>query len=244
MSDKSILLIEDSQVMQMIVRSALKGICAVSVAGTAEQGLSLSREQSFDLILLDVNLPDRGGFEIYDDLRAEEKHKLTPILFITAQGRREDKVRGFSLGADDYIVKPFDVVEFKVRIAAKLRNLVQNRAAAQVPGDVFDLGPFHVKVGAQRISIREEGREEQALDLTGNQFKILFYLLRHEKQIVSRDELLREIWGEDVHVSDRTVDTHVYAIRKHLGGYSKLLRSIHGKGYCFTLNKKAPKLLA
>jgi len=233
----SVLLIEDNQVTQVIVQSTLKGICRVEVVSTAQEAVARLSQSRFELILLDVNLPDGDGFELYQKIRDMSLNNHAPILFLTAKGARDDKLHGFSLGADDYIVKPFDAVELRLRIAAKLKNL--QRQSPPTMSEMMQVGPFVINLGAQRISLRQEDGTEIPLELTGNQFKIFFYLIRHQGEIVSREQLLEEIWGTDTHVSDRTVDTHVYAVRKILGDHSEVIKSIHGKGYRFDLPTRA-----
>ncbi len=232
----SVLLIEDNHVTQVIVQSTLKGVCSVEAVSTAKDALTRVAEQKFDLILLDISLPDGDGFDLYQQVRETSLNRFAPILFLTAKDARDDKLHGFSLGADDYIIKPFDAVELRLRIAAKLKNL--QRLTVPEMSEALRIGPFVVNLGSQRISLREETGKDLQLELTGNQFKIFFYLLRHQGEIVSREQLLMEIWGSDTHVSDRTVDTHVYAIRKILGEKADLIRSIHGKGYRFDLNSR------
>jgi DNA-binding response OmpR family regulator len=232
----SVLLIEDNQVTQVIVQSTLKGICYVDVVGTAQGALEKLSATHYDLILLDISLPDGDGFDLYQKIRDIHPVQHAPILFLTAKGERDDKLHGFSLGADDYIVKPFDAVELRLRIAAKLKHL--KRQTTPPLTESLQVGPFVVNLGAQKISLKRPGGSEQPLDLTGNQFKIFFYLLRHPGEIISRDQLLQEIWGSDTHVSDRTVDTHVYAVRKVLGENADMIRSIHGRGYRFDLTPR------
>jgi len=235
-----VLLVEDSHVTQSIVRSALKGVCELTTADCVAAAVDALKDGDFDLIILDINLPDGDGFQVYEKARGIERFKLTPILFLTARVEIEDKARGFSLGADDYIVKPFDVAELRLRIGAKLKNLEAREASA----DTFLLGPFEVKTGTQKISVRGSDGKETKLELTANQFKVLYYLLRNEDKVISREELLREVWSDGVHVTDRTVDTHVYAIRRQLGEFSKTISSVHGQGYRFSLKAKATKASA
>ncbi len=142
------------------------------------------------------------------------------------------KVRGFNLGAEDYIVKPFQLLEFQARISAKLRNLAA--ASTRTPSDYVEFGPFAVNLAAQKITLKQN-QSAKELELTSNQFKVLYYFLRHEGKIVSREDLLKEIWGNKVHVSDRTIDTHIYSIRQELGTDQNFLQSVHGKGYRLTV---------
>ena len=232
-----VLLVEDSLVTQSLIRAALKDVCALHTADCVAAAIGVIENGEFDLILLDINLPDGDGFQVYERIRNIERFKLTPILFLTARIEREDKVRGFSLGADDYIVKPFDVAELRMRIFAKLKNLQAREASS----DFFLSGPFEVKAGTQKISIKGRDGSENKLELTANQFKVLFYLLRNQDKVITREELLREVWADGVHVSDRTIDTHIYSIRRLLGEYSKAIQSVHGKGYRFSFKGSQKK---
>lgn len=229
---KTVLLVEDSPVTQSIVRAALKEVCRLETADSVAAAADVVNAHAFDLILLDINLPDGDGFQVYELIRTIEKYKATPILFLSARVDVEDKVRGFSLGADDYIEKPFDITVLRARIAAKLKNLTERAVT-----DIVKFGPFEVKVAAQKISIHGPDKAELKLELTGNQFKVLYHLLRHQDKVVTREDLLNEVWGGDVHVTGRTVDTHIYAIRRLLGDWKWTIQSIHKKGYKLSFNE-------
>lgn len=224
-----VLLVEDSPVTQSIVKAALKDVCDLHVVDCVAAAMEAVTNSSFELILLDINLPDGDGFEVYGRIREIERYKLTPILFLTARIDLEDKVRGFSLGADDYIVKPFEIVELKMRIAAKLNNLKALKAASE-----FNFGPFEVNLAAQKISAKDDAGNMRKLELTSSQFKLLYHLLRNENKTITREEILKDVWGGEINVTDRTVDTHIYAIRRQLGPLKRLIRSVHGQGYRFS----------
>lgn len=234
-----VLLVEDSHVTQSIVRAALKDVCDLTAVDTVALAIETVREAHFDLILLDINLPDGDGFEVYAKIREIERFKLTPILFLTARLDLEDKVRGFALGADDYIVKPFDVVELKMRISSKLKNLSVRKTVTEL-----NFGPFEVSVAAQKVMFKESTGEARKLELTSSQFKLLFHFLRNEGKTISREEILKDVWGEEINVSDRTVDTHIYAIRQQLKTHKKMIHSVHGKGYRFSLKGALKKTAA
>jgi two-component system phosphate regulon response regulator PhoB len=143
--------------------------------------------------------------------------------------RSDVELIGVSLGV-------FHPLELQARVSARLRKLED----AQTHADQFNIGPFHIRTGSQKISlITPDG--DLKLELTGNQFKILFYLIRRMDQIISREELLKEIWGADVNVSARTIDTHVYAIRRELGVWSKLITSVPAKGFRLSLKQVLEK---
>lgn len=231
-----VLLVEDSPVTQAIVKAALKDVCDLHVVDCVAAAMEAVTTGNFELILLDINLPDGNGFDVYSRIREIERFKLTPILFLTARVDLKDKVRGFSLGADDYIVKPFEIVELKMRIAAKLNNLKALKAAND-----FVFGPFEVNLAAQKISVKEGSGEARKLELTSSQFKLLYHLLRHENKTITREEILKDVWGGEINVTDRTVDTHIYAIRRQLGPLKKLIRSVHGQGYRFSQKSSGKK---
>jgi DNA-binding response OmpR family regulator len=117
-----------------------------------------------------------------------------------------------------------------MRISAKLKNL-----AAREASDLFVQGPFEVRPGTQKICVRNENGTERKMELTSSQFKVLYYLLRNVEKTISRDELLKEVWRDNTHVSGRTVDTHIYTLRKLLGRYSKMIQSVHRQGYRLSL---------
>lgn len=233
---KSVLLVEDNEITQEIVKTSLKTVCELTICGSVLEARAAAEAHAYDLILLDLNLPDGDGFDFYVGVRTLETYRQTPILFLTSRGDTEDKVRGFSMGAEDYIVKPFNPLELQARVSARLRKL----ESAQTHADQFNIGPFHIRSGSQKISlITPEG--DLKLELTGNQFKILFYLIRKMDHVVAREELLKDIWGSDVNVSARTIDTHIYAIRRELGNWSKLITSVPGKGFRLSLKQALEK---
>lgn len=227
---KRVLLVEDNTLTQEIVKSSLAHECDVTICATLAQARDAAAKGTFDMILLDLNLPDGDGFDFSIQVRTVESHRTTPIIFLTSRGETEDKVKGFSLGADDYIVKPFDVKKFQARVGARLK-----KAETSQSGD-FKVGPFHVRLTLQKIELQDAGAS-RALELTTNQFKILIYFLRNQNRVVSRDELLKQIWGHDVNVSARTIDTHMSAIRRELADASKMIKAVPGQGFRFELRQ-------
>lgn len=228
----NVLLVEDNKLIQKLVQTALANVCTTAIAATAEQALGLlSSSSHFDLILLDIGLPDQDGFNVYTDIRELQTFERTPILFLTGNSDLESKLKAFSLGADDYIVKPFSAKEFRAKISAKLRNLKHTEHVLET----FKKGPFQFNLSLQKAQVIDDAGIQGNLELTANQFKILVFLAKNEGNIISRDLLLQEIWGDGLNVTNRTIDSHVYSIRKQLGEYSKYIKSVHGKGYCFSL---------
>ena len=200
-----ILIVDDEPGLRLAIKDELEfeGF-DVELAADGVAGRSAILSGRFDLVLLDVMLPGANGFQVCQDLRAQGVR--TPIILITARDQEADKVRGLSLGADDYVTKPLSLAEVVARVRAVLR-----RSAAAPAGDVLEAPP--IRVDLRRHSAFKDARE---LHLTQTEFQILALLVRRAGEVVSRDEFLKHVWGEDVYVTHRTVDTHVAALRKKI----------------------------
>lgn len=222
-----ILLVEDEKglILTLTDRLESEGF-EVETASDGEAGLSLALNEAFDLIILDVMLPKKNGFDVCRDLR--RKNVETPVLMLTAKGETIDKVLGLKLGADDYLTKPFEVMELLARIEALLRRSVNTHQNAA--------GTF--KFGSVAIDFRraEVLKENKPVELSALEFKLLQYLIEHRGEVLKRDELLDEVWGYDAMPSTRTVDVHVAWLRQKLEEnpkYPQFIQTIHGLGYKF-----------
>jgi DNA-binding response OmpR family regulator len=234
MSNARILLVEDSPADQKIVVAALGKKFTVAVAGSvAEARRELARAQ-FDLILLDVELPDGNGFRFFSDLRCEEATKDIAVFFLTMKSDAPDEVMGFVLGADDYIAKPADPLKLRARVEARLRKLEERREEEAV----FSSGALKLDFAVQR-AFRTSGEGDCALELTPHEFKLLAFFLRHEDHVLSRDQLIERVWGTGTNVIDRTVDMHVSNLRKKLSGSGFTVAAVRGVGYRFTRETSA-----
>jgi two-component system alkaline phosphatase synthesis response regulator PhoP len=223
-----ILLIEDESglVMTLTDRLASEGY-VVEAASDGEAGLERATNEAFDLIILDVMLPGRGGFEVCRDLR--QRGVKTPIIMLTARGQLTDKVVGLKIGADDYVTKPFEMAELLARAEAQLRRVSGSSAPTT---EVYQFGD--VRVDFRRA---EAFRGSDVVELSAKEFKLLRYLIEHRGAALSRDELLNEVWGYDVSVSTRTVDVHVAGLRQKLEAnqrHPQFILTIHGLGYKFS----------
>lgn len=223
-----ILLVEDEQglILTLTDRLQSEGF-EIKTASDGESGLSLALNETFNLIILDVMLPKKNGFDVCRDLR--QKNVETPILMLTAKGETFDKVLGLKLGADDYLTKPFEVMELLARIEALLRRSANTHQNL--------VGTF--KFGAVAVDFRraEVLRENKSVELSALEFKLLQYLIEHRGEVLKRDELLDEVWGYDAMPSTRTVDVHVAWLRQKLEEnpkYPQFIQTIHGLGYKFT----------
>jgi two-component system alkaline phosphatase synthesis response regulator PhoP len=207
-----ILVVEDQRDLAMGLKANLEveGY-DVDVAHTGREGLRLAAEGSPALVLLDLMLPDLEGYDVLSQLRRDGY--AMPVLILTARGEEVDKVRGFRLGADDYVTKPFGVMELLVRIEALLRRS-QPAAAPSGPrsaGVVHRIGDIEIDVDDHRV--RRAGKD---VPLSPKAFELLLALVRKEGRVVTRVELLRDVWGYASAVTTRTVDTHVAELRRRL----------------------------
>jgi two-component system alkaline phosphatase synthesis response regulator PhoP len=220
-----LLLVEDEPglVLTLTDRLAAEGY-GVDVARDGESGLARALSASFDLLILDVMLPRKSGFDVCRELRA--KGNDTPVLMLTARGQVADKVVGLKLGADDYLTKPFEMAELLARIEARLR-----RRAAPAPEVAGPLKHGELMLDPRRAEVRCRGL---LVELSARELELLQYFLRHPGATLSREELLREVWGYDALVSTRTVDVHVAWLRRKLEQDPKqprLILTVHGLGY-------------
>lgn len=211
----AILLVEDSAPLAQGLKSNLEfeGY-EVVVAATAREALAaLGRDAAtrngamFDLVVLDLMLPDADGYRVLRTLR--ESGDVTPVLILTALGEEADKVRGFRFGADDYVTKPFGLLELLARVDALLRR--SRRSALADPDDVVVFGETKVDMRA-----RQATRRGRPVALRPKEFELLAALVRCEGKVATRHELLREVWGYDPEVVSRTVDTHIAELRRKL----------------------------
>ena len=197
----------------------------VEVIGNGATATRRAREASFDLILLDVMLPGKDGFEVCRELR--KAGLRTPIIMLTAKTQEAEKILGLDLGADDYVTKPFSPRELRARIRAALRRT----APAEAPDRVYCFGD--VEVDAVRCEVRRGGR---VVETTATEFKLLAAFIRHRGRVLSREQLLDEVWGHGTRLSDRVVDNHVVALRRKVeqdAGKPQALISVRGLGYRF-----------
>ncbi|HEX8733881.1 MAG TPA: response regulator transcription factor [Pyrinomonadaceae bacterium] len=223
-----ILLVEDEEGLILTLTDRLRSEgFEVSSAKDGEAGLALALAANFDLIILDVMLPKKNGFDVCRDLR--QKQIETPVLMLTAKGETIDKVLGLKLGADDYLTKPFEVMELLARVEALLRRAPKTQGASP---DSFRFGT--VSIDFKRAEVR---KENEPVELSAMEFKLLQFLIENRGAVHSRDKLLDEVWGYDAMPSTRTVDVHVAWLRQKLEEnpkYPQFIQTVHGLGYKFT----------
>ena len=225
---KKILIIEDEESISMVLEDdfRLEGY-EVEVASDGLDGLVKAADPEVDLIILDIMLPGMNGFEICKKLRSQGIQ--TPIIMLTAKGQEIDRVLGLEFGADDYVTKPFSPRELQARVKAVLRRI--EKGPDDVGENFFRMG--ELEVDFLQYECRISGRK---VALTAHEFGLLKYLIQNRERVIERDELLEEVWGKDVVVSVRTIDTHMANLRKKLeddANQSRFIISIRGVGYKF-----------
>ena len=195
-----------------------------------KEGLEQMRRNPPDLVLLDIMLPDVDGFELCRKLRADDRLKDLPVIFLTAKGEEIDRVLGLEMGADDYVVKPFSPRELLARVRAVLRR----RERPPEKQDVVELPGFRLDLRTQEVTVRGK-----SVELSSLEFKLLHYLAAHPRQVFSRERLLDEVWGRDRFVTPRTVDVHIRRVREKIEEHPdrpRYLQTVRGSGYRFSLD--------
>ena len=224
-----ILIIEDNADLAFGLRSNLElEDHDVNIAATGVAGLEKARAQEPDLLILDVMLPEMDGYEVLRRFR--ESNTSTPVLMLTARGEEMDKVRGLRSGADDYVTKPFGLMELLARIEVLLRR-GQERAGGDVDPSA---APIRVRDIEVNLVTRSVHRDVRRIELAPKEFDLLVELLRHDGAIVSRTDLMRAVWGHSAAVVSRTVDTHIAELRRKLGDSvdeSPLIVTVRKAGY-------------
>jgi len=195
----------------------------VALASTAKDGLRQARERRPDLVLLDLMLPDGSGTDLCKALHQDASTRGVRVVMLTAKGEEIDRVIGFEIGADDYVVKPFSVRELLLRVQAVLR-----RAASEETGEMTQFGTLRVDRGAHRVWV-----DGQEVELTALEFKLLLTLHDRRNRVQTRDALLSDVWRIDADVTTRTVDTHVKRLREKLGAAGIYVQTVRGVGYRF-----------
>jgi len=226
-----ILIVEDNADTQLYLSRVLESIGApYAVVGSAEEALKFLEAQATILILLDVQLPKKDGLQFFGELQANPKLRNIGVLFITADSQPMSKLAAFSLGAEDYIVKPFEPIELRARIESRLKKA----AAKQHASLEISLENLTIDPGAQRVLIKEESGALTEVNLSSKEFKILLFLARNPDKVITRAAIIEKFWSGDQDVYDRTIDTHIYSIRKKLGAGAKFIQSVPGSGYRFS----------
>lgn len=225
MSSARILLVEDNPVDQSIVTAALTKYQVTKAGTVADANTALAREL-FDLVILDINLPDGNGFEFLKELKSLARLRQLPIVFLTNLSEVPARVQGLNLGAQDYICKPVDPSELCARVDARLR--LGGRA---VGGEIFLKGDLQFNLGMRQLFIVSGSEPPRQINLTTLEFNVLFHLAHHFDVPLSREQLLEAAWSQKDEVSDRSVDSLISGLRKKISSSQYQIKAVYGSGY-------------
>lgn len=233
MEQKRILVVDDEQDLCEILLYNLRGAgfeAEATYSGEEAWEQIVNRNsvnrKCFDLLLLDVMMPGLSGFELAKRLKGDENTSRIPIVFLTAKDTEDDTLKGFGLGADDYVTKPFSVREVVARVKAVLRR--PTPTLSQSEGNLISYEGLVLDLGKKTTMV-----DGESVNLTKTEFELLGLLLKHKGQVFSRQQIFDAVWPEDVVVSDRTVDVNVTRMRKKIGRYGNCIVSRQGFGYVF-----------
>lgn len=226
---KKILLIEDAPEYQFIVTSVLSNDYEVSVASTLQEGNHFLESKSFDLILIDVILPDGDGFHFCAEFKKQKDKRETPVIFTTIKSGLTEKLFGFSLGADDYIVKPYEALELKARVDAKIKRPILKESL----NEALKKGDLSLNFLTLNATFLDDGTEF-TIELTPIEFKILSLFMKNEGLVLSRETIVEAAWGTGSQVFDRAADKHISSLRSKLKRKSKYISTRSGMGYLFS----------
>jgi two-component system phosphate regulon response regulator PhoB len=226
-SDIKVLIVEDEEAIREMLSFTLHraGFEVIEAADAREGEKQL--EQKPDLVLLDWMLPGISGVEFARRMRNNSATQEIPIIMLTARGEEENKLKGFEVGVDDYMTKPFSTQELLARIKAVLRRVVRK----DIQPDLINVNGLELDVAGHRVRVGEK-----SLDMGPTEFRLLSFFMSHAERVFSRDQLLDRVWGDNIYIEDRTVDVHIRRLRKVLEpfGYDAHIQTVRGAGYRFS----------
>lgn len=216
---------DEAKIRQLIAKYAVFEGYEVAEAGDGLEVIELCRDQHFDLIILDIMMPQLDGFSTCRELR---KFCATPVLMLSARGEEFDRIHGFELGVDDYVTKPFSPKELMMRVAAIIK-----RAAGAVPGmedgkEIYTTTGLVVDFTARMVKV-----DGEVVDMSPKEYDLLFYMVRNRGIALTREKLITAVWGYDFYGDERTLDTHIKLLRKRLREHAGLITTLRGVGYRF-----------
>ena len=215
-----LLVVDDEQkIREIISKYAQFEGYSVEEAPDGMTAIEMFKEKDYDLIILDVMMPDLDGFSVCRELR---KHSRTPVIMLSARGEEYDRIHGFEVGIDDYVVKPFSPKELMLRVSAVLKR------TNSISDDVYEYKGLKVDLAGRIVYI--DGKKT---DLTPKEYDLLFYLIKNKGIALTREKLISNVWGYDFFGDDRTLDTHIKLLRKNLGEHAGLIVTLRGVGYRF-----------
>lgn len=190
----------------------------------AENGIdavNLALKEQPDVIILDLMLPGKDGFTVFSEIKANSEMEEVPVIMLTAKAQTDDRIKGLSIGADDYLTKPFSPKELVLRVKTLLKF-----SKISEKNDLLEIGHFSFNKGTMRFAV-----DQEEVDLTSTEFKLILYLCEREGKILERATLLEKVWGYNSAVNSRTLDTHIKRIRSKIGVYAGHITTLRGVGY-------------
>ena len=219
----TLLIVDDeSRIRALIAKYAKFEGYEVEEATNGMQAVEMCRKKHYDLIIMDVMMPELDGFSAVREIR---KTETVPVIMLSARGEEYDRIPGFELGIDDYVVKPFSPKELMMRVGAVLKR---GGGREKQEDEIVTIGNLQVDFTARRVSV-----EGQEVDLSPKEYDLLFYMVRNRGIALTREKLISEVWGYDFFGDDRTLDTHIKLLRKQLGPCADKITTLRGVGYRF-----------
>ena len=213
---------DEARIRSLILKYASLEGYETEEAENGMMAVEMCRKNDYALIIMDVMMLELDGFSAVREIR---KTKNIPVIMLSARGEEYDRIHGFELGVDDYVVKPFSPRELMMRVGAVLKR---SAAAKEAEDEAVAIGQLNVDFTARRVTV--QGRE---LDLSPKEYELLFYMVRNRGIALTREKLISEVWGYDFFGDDRTLDTHIKLLRKELGPCAELITTLRGVGYRF-----------
>ncbi len=225
----NILVVDDEEMIRRLIsKYAVYEGHKVTEAGDGMEAVRLCREGGYDILIIDIMMPELDGFSACREIR---KFSQIPIIMLSARGEEYDKINGFELGIDDYVVKPFSPKELMLRINALMKRVGARGAVTNVPqNEVVTLAGGGLKADLTARIVYVDGKRA---DMTPKEYDLFFYMLRNKNIALTREKLICDVWGYDYFGDDRTLDTHIKLLRKSLGRYADYIVTLRGVGYRF-----------
>lgn len=224
-----ILVVDDEEMIRKLIKkfAEFEGN-EVYEAADGMEAVILCRKNHYDIIVMDIMMPELDGFSACKEIR---KTSDTPIVMLSARGEEYDKISGFELGVDDYVVKPFSPKELMLRINAILKRVNQDGSSKRAQNECFRVEGLTVDFTARIVYI-----DGERVDMSPKEYDLFFYMVRNRNIALTREMLITNVWGYDFYGDDRTLDTHIKLLRHSLGKYSKFIVTLRGVGYRFETN--------
>ncbi|MBR4071267.1 MAG: response regulator transcription factor [Clostridia bacterium] len=221
-----ILIVDDEEMIRrLIAKYAVFEGHTIDEAANGMEAVEKCRNESYDIIICDIMMPELDGFSACREIR---RFSDIPIIMLSARGEEYDKLNGFGLGIDDYVVKPFSPKELMMRVDAIMKRTRRSAPEAEKGNEIFEIEGLKADIDARIVYI-----DGQRADMSPKEYDLFFYMLKNKNIALSRERLITEVWGYDYYGDDRTLDTHVKLLRKSLGEYAKFIVTLRGVGYRF-----------